>query len=464
MVARPKEKDLKKNIYFVLILFVSLLTAFSSQYFSLPFTLAQSITLGIFVMAVLLWVTEAIQLYITSFLILFSEVVFLFPVLKAEESMSTATPFYSPFFSDIIALFMGGLLLARAGSKYKIDQWLSQTILRYANKRADYVLLAMMVSSAVLSMWMSNTATTAMLLIIATRMIKDFQDKKEIVSAFLLGIPFAANLGGMATPVGTPPNAIAIFEMGKAGHNISFSTWMTAALPLVVFLILFLWFLLTRWYPLKKIYIDTEAIDSSHFSFDTKTKWVVAIFILTVVLWFFSSQVGISAGMIAMLPLILFLSFQLLDKNDFRSISWDVLFLVGGGGSLSVALSYSGLGEKFISFLPISQWGLVSLIIVFMFLSATMTTFMSNTATANILIPLILTLNIEGNFIVAMVSTMIISSTMILPVSTPPNALAYSSGMIDSKQMIKIGLTVGLFAMLSILLIGIPWWHFLKII
>lgn len=464
MDTKAKATNLKKKIYFVVILLFSLTTAFLSQYFSLPFTHAQSITLGIFVMAVLLWVTEAIHLYITSFLILFSEVVFLFPVLKTEGALTSASVFYSPFFSDIIALFMGGLLLAKAGSKYKIDQWLSQTILRYASKRADYVLLAMMVSSAILSMWMSNTATTAMLLIIATRMIKNFASQKEVVSAFLLGIPFAANLGGMATPVGTPPNAIAIFEMSKAGHNISFSSWMIAALPLVVILILFLWFLLTRWYPLKKIYIDTKSIDSSNFSFDTETQWVVAIFVLTVVLWFFSNQIGISAGMIAMLPLILFLSFQLLDKSDFRSISWDVLFLVGGGGSLSVALSSSGLGEKVISFLPISQWGLVSLFLVFMFLSAMMTTFMSNTATANILIPLVLTLNIQGSFAVAIVSTMVISSTMVLPVSTPPNALAYSSGMIDSKQMIKIGLTVGLFAMLSILTIGIPWWRFLKII
>lgn len=456
---------MKKHITFLIVLVFSFAVGFALQNFPSSLTAAQSVTAGIFTMAILLWITEAIPLYVTGFLILFSEVVFLFPHLKAEGIMNKATPFYSPFFSDIIALFLGGLLLARAGSKYKVDQWLSQQILHFSSNRADHVLFAMMLSSAVLSMWMSNTATTAMLLIIATRMIKNFQDKPEIVSAFLLGIPFAANLGGMATPVGTPPNAIAIAEIATHGESISFASWMIAVLPLTVVLLLFLWFLLTRLYPLRTIVIDTdEAAADTHFVFSKSGKWVVAIFILTVTMWFFSSAIGISSGMIALVPLILFLSFGLLDKNDFRSISWDVLFLVGGGGSLSVALGKSGLGEKFISLLPVSTWGSVSVLIFFMILAALMTSFMSNTATANILVPLALSLETSDNIEVAIISTLVMSSTMLLPVSTPPNALAYSSGMVNSRQMIKIGGIVGVLAMLLIFWLAVPWWRYLNII
>lgn len=453
-----------KNILFIILLFLSIAIAFAPALFGWDFTRAQAVTLAIFSLAIFLWVSEAVPLYVTSFLILFAEVVFLFPLLKEEGVMKKASAFYHPFFSDIIALFMGGLILARAGSKYHVDQWISQTVLRYSSKRADYVLLSMMATAAILSMWMSNTAATAMLLIIATRMIDSFQDNKKMVSAFLLGIPFAANLGGMATPVGTPPNAIALSEMQTHGINISFAGWMLAVLPLVIILFFFLWLLLRNVYGFKNITIESPKNSVSGFTLDSSTIIVMFVFAVTVVLWFFSGQIGVSSGMIALLPTIVFLGFRLLDKSDFRSISWDVLFLVGGGGSLSVALDNSGLGEKFIFLLPVSLWGTLITLLFFMLLAAIMTSFMSNTATANILIPLVFALDKgSDSAAIAIVSTLAMSSTMLLPVSTPPNALAYSSGMVNSRQMVKIGFVLALVATVLFFFIGLPWWRFLGI-
>lgn len=443
------------------ILFISLTVSAIVPFLPLPLEPAAKIALGIFIMALLLWMTEAIPLYVTSMLILFTESVFLTPVLQVIEPDFSHKIFLVPFFSDIIALFLGGLLLARAGSKYHIDVWVAKNVIRFAGKKPKYVLLAMMFTTAFLSMWMSNTATTAMMLIITIALMKSMNETSTVRKAFFLGIPFAANVGGMGTPVGTPPNAIAMAQINKlAADPITFAGWMVASVPLVLLLLFILWRLLLFVYPQKE---DEEIIyeDDATLSKNLPTFTVIGIFFLTIILWLTTKVHGMSSGIVALIPAIVFLGFNILDVKDFKSISWDVLFLVAGGSSLAIALEKSGLANEALALIPFSDMNTLIILVMFMVMGSIMTSFMSNTATANIVVPLIFLVPGITGLPIAVATALAISSSMVLPVSTPPNALAYSSGQLELKDMFRMGATISFIALVIVIFIGYNWWKLL---
>jgi solute carrier family 13 (sodium-dependent dicarboxylate transporter), member 2/3/5 len=410
---------------------------------------------GIFTLALLLWMTEAVPLYVTSFLILFFEAAFLAPLLPIKH-----TVFLAPFFSDIIALFLGGLLLAEAGHKYHIDEWFADWILKFSGSKPRNILLAMMITTATLSMWMSNTATTAMMLLITGAIIVPMGEGSDFSKAFFLGIPFSANLGGMMTPVGTPPNAIAMQAINNyRPGSMTFLDWMLASCPIVIILILMLWGLLLLQHPAPKIRITARP--DFHIRFNWQTITVISVFFLTVLLWLSKDIHGFSSGTVALIPAIVFLSSGLLDKRDFKNISWDVLFLVGGGLSLAVAMKEGGLNDFLIQWIPFSDLNLTSLMLVFVLVGATLTTFMSNTATANLIVPLAFIIPGVASSPLAICTALAVSATMIMPVSTPPNAIAYSSGFLTMKDMVRTGFIISLLAIVVILTIGYGWWKLL---
>lgn len=417
---------------------------------------AQTFAGVLFVIALILWMTEAIPLYVTSLLILFLETVFLTPLLQKSEPGFSYKVFMHPFFSSVIALFMGGLLLAKAGSKYKIDDWMAKTVIRFSGPRPRYILLGMMVTTGVLSMWMSNTATTAMMLII-TMSIASGMKENDYHKAFFLGIPFAANLGGMGTPVGTPPNAIAMNAMQSFLKTpITFLDWMIASVPLVIILIILLWVILNIKYkePSKLI----ENIQKSNIVFTKKTITVIVVFFITVILWLTTKAHGVSSGIIALIPPVIFLSFGILDKEDFQSIAWDVLFLVGGGASLAIAITKSGLAAQILGSVNWADFSLATVLFIFILTGAFFTTFMSNTATGNIIIPLIFAVASIPHVPVAVSAALAISASMSLPVSTPPNALAYSSGQVEVKDIFKTGFIMTIISAVLIFIAGYLWW------
>jgi len=413
------------------------------------------LTAGVFALALILWMTEAIPLYVTSFLILFFNAAFLAPLLPVKH-----TVFLAPFFSDIIALFLGGLLLAEAGHKYHIDEWFADLILRLSGSKPQNILLAMMITTATLSMWMSNTATTAMMLLIAGPIILPLGEGNDFAKAFFLGIPFSANLGGMMTPVGTPPNAIAMQAINNLRPgSMTFLDWMLVSCPLVILLLFMLWGLLLLQHPTPKTRITTRP--DYHIRFNWQTITVMSIFFLTVFLWLTKDLHGWSSGTVALVPAIVFLSSGILDKRDFKNISWDVLFLVGGGLSLAVAMKEGGLNDFFIQQIPLGNLNLASLLLVFILVGATLTTFMSNTATANLMVPLAFIIPGISGLPLAVGTALAVSASMIMPVSTPPNAIAYSSGILSMKDMVRTGLIISLLAILVILTLGYGWWKIL---
>ncbi len=401
---------------------------------------AQSYAASLFVIATILWMTEAIPLYITSLLVLFLEAILLAPAMKEINPKFKYEIFMHPFFSSVISLFLGGLLLAKAGAKYKIDDYLAKSVVRFSGPRPRNILLGMMITTGFISMWMSNTAATAMMLIITMSIVSDLKES-GYEKAFFLGIPFAANLGGMGTPVGTPPNAIALSAMQAFLKTpITFLDWMLASVPIVLILIMVLWIILNKMYKEPDIKIVLK--QKSRMDFTPKTITVMVVFFLTVILWLTEELHHIPSGITALIPAIIYLGSGILDREDFQSIAWDVLFLVGGGASLAIAIADTGLAQKILGGIPWDQFSFAIIIIIFIIAGAFFTTFMSNTASANIILPLVFSVVGIHYVPVAVATALAISASMSLPVSTPPNALAYSSGKIQLKDMVTAGFII----------------------
>ncbi|MEO0085142.1 MAG: DASS family sodium-coupled anion symporter [candidate division WOR-3 bacterium] len=390
--------------------------------------------LGIVAVAAYLWVTEAIPLYSTAFLVVFLEVFLLSGLLKLDAGV-----FIAPFFDRVIMLFLGGFVLAEALGKFALDTMLAGFILERTGTRPRRVLLGMMFVAAFLSMWMSNTAATALLIGMALTVIRRLPDDEPFRTAIILGIPFAANVGGIATPIGSPPNAIAIGVLAEHGIRISFSKWMLIGLPVTALLFFFIWWLLLRLFPPRVAEVKLPPTSSEPLS--GRQKAVVAVFVVTVLLWLTAELHRLPAAVVATLPALVLTGFGFLDTEDFGRIGWDILILMGGGLSLGVAIRSSGLADWLLSALHLGGASVALLAVVVMLVAMAVTTFISNTSAAAMLLPLVSGLTSAPAPLV-LVAGIAVSVSMILPISTPPNAIAYGSGLVKVRTMATAGALV----------------------
>ncbi|MEO1234058.1 MAG: SLC13 family permease [Myxococcota bacterium] len=416
-----------------------------------------AVTLAVLVMAAVLWVSELVPLFVTSFLILFLNVVWVRSSLEAEGQAVSAAAFTSPFFSDVILLFLGGFVLSAAFHRYGLDERIARTVLEKTGGAPSRVLAGVMLTTAFLSMWMSNTATTAMMLGLTGPIIARIEASDPFRKALALGIPFAANLGGLGTPIGTPPNAIAVQFMSESGIAPSFATWMAMAAPMLIILLALAWILLMRLHPARAEAVSMP--EGSGFDIDRRGVGVLAVALLTIAGWLTSSLHGLSTGIVALLPVLVFFGLRLLDARDFRQLPWDVLILAGGGLSLGRAAALTGLADAAASLVPVDE-GLFAVALGFGLVASLMSTFMSNTATANLLIPVALGLPAGLASSVLCVVAFSCSVSMALPVTTPPNAMAFSSGNIVVRDMIAPG---GLLTVAGIVaaVVSMAWWKLL---
>ncbi len=409
--------------------------------------------LGILILAAVLWMTEAIPLYVTSLVIVLGQIFFI-----QEKTVSSAEAL-APFFSPIIALFLGGFVLAAALSQYELDLKMIKSVLKLAGRAPRSILFAMMGITGFLSMWMSNTATTALMIAIAVPIYTQIPKDDKFKKALILGVPFAANIGGMVTPIGTPPNAIIIEELSIKGTPIGFLDWMIIALPLALILFIFTYFVLYFSFSSKTDSINIEMEEKIDSGFSKTQIFVLLIFMLTVALWLGSSievmgEFFQHPGFIALIPPVAFFSTGLLDKDDLADLNWDVLLLMGGGLSLGNAISSTGLDDWIVGLIGYSSMGIVLLILSFSALAVVLSTFMSNTATASLMAPLMLAIGMDLGVEVSIMASIALacSVAMALPVSTPPNAIAYGTDVIEVKDMIKYG---GLVSIMGIILLTI---------
>jgi sodium-dependent dicarboxylate transporter 2/3/5 len=430
----------RKNRKTVLILAIALLAGAAVS--RIPFdglSEAGRLTFGIFTMAAILWVLEPFPLYVTSFIIVILNVILLGrsggPLGLTGSGYMI---FLHPFFSSVVVLLLGGFVMAQAVKRYGIDTWLLRKLLHRVGTRPGAVLLGVMVMTAFFSMWISNTATTALMMAVAIPVVNTFPGNEPFRKAIILGIPFAANIGGIGTPIGSPPNAIAIGFLEQSGYEMSFLGWMTIGLPIVVVLILVCWLTLFTLYRPKIEHVELDMPEETE-SLDNRSKFIIGVFLLVVVLWLTSALHGIPPAITALIPFVVFFGLRLLDDDDLRELGWGILFIVGGGISLGVAMNESGLSEWMVSQVDFAAMGTLGILFLFAVVAATMTTFISNSATANLLLPIVVGIAVVSPVSSALVVAIVSSAAMILPVSTPPNAIAYGSGYVDVRDMARSG-------------------------
>jgi solute carrier family 13 (sodium-dependent dicarboxylate transporter), member 2/3/5 len=436
--------------YLVISVLSFLVIAYQFHWFQnqLGITDMEEIAVIILIGTAVLWVSEALPLYITSLGVLFIQIFWLLPVLQESGIIAQKEDFLISFFGDITLLFMGGFVLAALLNKYGLSRIMARNIIQRTGDNPSQVLLSIILVSSFLSMWMSNTATAAMMFAIISPLVIGLPETSNFPKALALSIPFACNLGGIGTPIGTPPNAIAMEYLMQSGINISFAMWMIITVPLMLILLFLLWKILLKLYPPGGIKIELE-IEKFH-SLGKRQYMVLGIFLVTVVGWLTSGVTGISTGMVGLFVVLIAFGSRLLETSDFKNISWDILFMLGGGLCLGVGLRMSGLTSTIAEAIPMdnSFWIILLFLLI---VAAVMTTFMSNTATANLLIPVAVALP-QGELILVVAISLMCSSSMALPISTPPNAIAFGSGFLKSREMLYSGLLVTFLALIGILI------------
>lgn len=414
---------------------------------------AGRLTFGIFTMAAILWVLEPFSLYVTSFIIVILEVILLGrsggPLGLTGSGYMI---FLHPFFSSVVVLLLGGFVMAQAVKRYGIDTWLSRKLLHKVGNKPAAVLLGMMVMCAFLSMWISNTATTALMMAVAIPVVNTFPGNEPFRKAMILGIPFSSNIGGIGTPIGSPPNAIAMGFLEQSGYEMSFLGWMTIGVPIVIVLILVCWLILYTMFKPKIEHVELEVSEESE-SLDRRSIFIMIVFLLVVTLWLTSSLHGIPSSIVALIPFVIFFGLRLLDDDDLKELGWGILFIVGGGMSLGVAMKESGLSTWMVAQIDFAAMGTLGILFLFAIVAALMTTFISNSATANLLLPIVVGIAAVSPISSALVVAIVSSAAMILPVSTPPNAIAYGSGTIAIRDMARSGTVVTAISLIFVTLV-----------
>lgn len=369
--------------------------------------------------------------------------------LKSSDIMAT-------FANPIIILFLGGFILAIAATKSGLDILLARTLIKPFGKKSENVLLGFLLITGVFSMFVSNTATAAMMLTFLTPVFAALPANGKGRVALTMSIPVAANLGGMATPIGTPPNAIALQALnGPELHmGIGFGQWMAFMFPLVIVLLLLGWFILKKEFPFSQKTIELKIEGHVHHGW---RMWVVCItFAVTILMWLFDRVTGVDANTVALIPIAVFAITGVITAKDLQQINWSVIWMVAGGFALGLGMNGSGLATAAIASIPFGSWSPIVILIISGLICYFLSNFISNTATAALLVPILAVVcNGMGNSLDAIGGTSTIlmgialsaSAAMCLPISTPPNAIAYSTGLIDQKSMLKVGIIIGVLTM-----------------
>ena len=425
--------------YLVSLLLQIILIAFV---LSLQMPLPTQLGLIILALTANFWMAELLPLPVTALLI---------PLLAALLGVMEFKQALLSFAHPIIFLFLGGFALAAALNEHGLDKYLASLIMRRSNNSGLLMVLILFSVSAFLSMWISNTATTAMMLPIALGLLVNFtyKDNRNTFVFVLLGVAYSASIGGMATLVGSPPNAIAATALG-----LDFNGWLILAMPISILLLPVMWGLLFVFLkPNLALFKapETELV----FSWNVQKIAVVIIFILTANLWIFGSliqnQIGTLKGFdswVAVLAIVLLhaskgLSWPVFEKNT----QWGVLILFGGGLTLSAILSHSQanlyLAQQLAQLTQgIGLFGLLWLVLIFVIF---MTEISSNTALSALMIPTFMGLSEVMGFDQALIVSAIAlaaSCAFMLPVATPPNAIVFGSGYIPQSTMMKVGLVL----------------------
>jgi sodium-dependent dicarboxylate transporter 2/3/5 len=453
------------------------------------------IVTGMAAVAVLMatwWITEAIPLAATAILPML-----LFPMLGIMTGKATA-PLYV---NSTIFLFMGGFMIALAMERWQLHRRIALRVIKTIGGGPTRIVLGFMGASAFLSMWISNTATAVMMLPIGLSIIlqmeKEFdaKDTRNFSVALMLGIAYAASVGGMATLVGTPPNLALqrVFELTfPTGQGISFGQWFVMALPISLVMLGIIWVVLTKVFfrspahlKVDKSIVDREYKALGSMSFEERV--VLVVFVCTALLWIFRKDLvlgfvhipgwsgllpdpkSVDDGTVAIfMAMLLFFvptrSLQartegatLLDTSVFQNLPWGIILLFGGGFALAKGFQVTGLAEflggqlqLLANFPPLLMIGLICISLTFL------TEVTSNTATTQMILPVLASLGVamaENPLLLMIPATLSASCAFMMPVATPPNAIVFGSGRVRIGDMVKTGFFINIIGVVVISLL-----------
>ncbi len=405
-----------------------------------------------------LWITEAIPPFAVGIMIIGFLVFFLGQPEVAEMTDIDVMAFVNKWSDSVIWLLLGGFFLAEAMRKTGLDlQLFKLTISKYSDNPI-HLLLAIMVVTALASMVMSNTATTAMMIASITPLVHQVGKQSSLSKAILLGVPGAAAIGGMGTIIGSPPNAVAVDSINRMemiDFHVGFFEWMVVGIPLSAVLIILFWWALTRKYDIRGAEIDISSIfggereeTDEEYIYSTERRIqrrvVLSILGLTVFLWLTDGLHPIPMAAVSGIPIIALTMTGIITAEDVRQLPWDTLMLVAGGLSLGLAIQETGIAASFIEHLKNVHFPLMAMIIIFAFITVLAANVMSNTAAASILIPAAGLWPGVDPLILPLVIGLSASCALFFPVSTPPNAIAFSTGMVNAKDFRFGGVILGL--------------------
>ena len=422
----------------------------------------QQRVIAIFVWAACMWIVEAVPAWTTSLLIIVimlltvsdSAITPLISGYDKSELMSYKTIMYT-FANPTVMLFMGGFILALVASKSGVDVSMARAMLKPFGSKPSVVLFGFMLVTAVFSMFVSNTATAAMMLTFLAPVLRQLPPTEKGTAALALAIPIGANIGGLATPIGTPPNGIALqYINGELGLGVDFGEWMMVMTPLMLVILIISWILLRIIYPFTAKKVNMHIVGGAKKGW--RTYVIYGTLAVTILLWMFEKVTGINSYVVALFPIGVFAITRIIKSSDLKDIDWACLWMVAGGFALGEGMSKTGLADNLVQAIPFDSWPAIIVLLGSGLICWLLSQFISNSAATALMVPIMVAVGkgIEGplgeyggigTLLVGV--AMAASFAMSLPISTPPNAIAYSTGLIKTKQMFVTGMTIGVISL-----------------
>ncbi len=456
----------------LMIILITFIVAFFLTILPLPLTIDQKIMIAIAFSAAVLWITEPLPISVTALLVILLQISFgIHPV---QEGLAyIATP--------VNTLLLAGFIIAGALKKYDLDRRIGLSFISFMGEKTDNLILGVMIATAFLSMWISNTASTAIMLPIGIGILKKAIDDPKgtnMGKAMVIGIAFTANLGGMGTPVGTPPVPITLGFLRDEGIYVSFGGWMIRAIPVILIAIPLVWKLMVTIYKpeVKRIKGGTEDIKNELAEMgklSEKQKHVIILFSIAVIMWLLDpldAFLPLPRDWIYIASLIISMMFifpgigVLRWEEASEEIGWGVFVLVGGGLALGSGLEKTGVIEIITDHMEVflADANLLLIVATIAFITAfSITLFSSLTATSSTFVPvaisLALTLAIDP-LLLAPVAGMAACMAFLLPANTPPNALSYKTGYFKTFEMTKVGVLATILCASALVLVVLVYW------
>ncbi|WP_224360989.1 SLC13 family permease [Hyalangium versicolor] len=377
-----------------------------------------------------LWLTELVPPFVPTLLLLGGTAALLGPLQPAYKLSAVLAWCADP----VLALFLGGFTLEVAASRHGLDQAVAQHVVRLARGSRRLLMLLITFGVAFLSMWMSNIAAAAMMLASLRPLLQASHHDTALRRALLLSVALGANFGGMATPVGTGPNAIAI-SAATPYTQVTFVKWMAFALPLTGLMLGLGFLLLVVGYRVRGRFELPATLPRK---LDTRARWVLGIFAACAGLWLSEPLHGLPAPLVALGATAALFGSGLLRREDLGRLDWSTLLLIAGGISLGRLVEHSGVVATALHGVDWSTWPQVAQVGLIVGLAALLSALMSNTGTAALLVPISVQLFPSASMPILV--AMGCSFGIPFVISTPPNAMVAGEGGVDSSDMLRVGL------------------------